>query len=180
MSPRRTRQTRPQADLLDALASHVRVLQAHFEHAFRQGNADYFGEVAGKLRLLVCKTRTNRPLLLDLMDEFGFEQTFELRSSGNLTTLREYMTMLAYAGTLPTGESVSMSNSELVLAWSQQLGASHEDWDIDPALAHAVYAGVYIGGVPATAAALRATARTVLHVADSFLAERAGGTAPTA
>ena len=33
---------------------------------------DRYKQIAGKLRVLVCKTRSNRPLLLDPMDELGF------------------------------------------------------------------------------------------------------------
>jgi hypothetical protein len=32
-----------------------------------------YKQVAGELRLLVCESRHNKPLLLDLMDQYGFE-----------------------------------------------------------------------------------------------------------
>ena len=38
--------------------------------AFSEGRTEYLGEVAGKLRVLVCETRTNKPLLLGLVDEY--------------------------------------------------------------------------------------------------------------
>ena len=33
---------------------------------------DRYKQIAAELRILVCKTRANKPLLLNLMDEFGF------------------------------------------------------------------------------------------------------------
>lgn len=33
---------------------------------------DRFKQIAAELRVLVCRTRQNKPLLLDLMDEYGF------------------------------------------------------------------------------------------------------------
>jgi len=41
---------------------------------------DRFKQVATELRLLVCETRTNKPLLLDLMDEYGF--SYEVQPVG--------------------------------------------------------------------------------------------------
>jgi len=175
---KRERLTRTQDDLLSALARHVRLLLDYYSHAFQEDNPDYLGEVAGKLRLLACETRMNRPLLLDLMDELEFEGEFPLRSSGEATTLREYMNMFTVAVRIPSGELVQMTNSELVLAWSQQIGASHEDWELDPALVHAVYSGVYTGGVPASARALSGIARSVLYVAGEFQAELDNNTDP--
>jgi hypothetical protein len=40
-------------------------------HNYRTDRERY-KQVAGELRVLVCKSRNNKPLLLDLMDEYGF------------------------------------------------------------------------------------------------------------
>jgi hypothetical protein len=41
---------------------------------------DRYKQIAAELRVLVCKTRKNEPLLLDLMDEFGF--TYDIDPPG--------------------------------------------------------------------------------------------------
>ncbi len=41
---------------------------------------DRFKQIATELRVLVCETRTNKPLLLNLMDEYGF--SYEVQPSG--------------------------------------------------------------------------------------------------
>ena len=39
-----------------------------------------YKQIAGELRVLVCKSRTNKPLLLDLMDHYGF--VYEVQPPG--------------------------------------------------------------------------------------------------
>lgn len=41
-------------------------------HQLYQQQRERFKQIATELRVLVCETRTNKPLLLDLMDEYGF------------------------------------------------------------------------------------------------------------
>jgi len=41
-----------------------------------------YKQVAGELRVLVCKTKSNKPLLLDLMDEYGFSYPVQRGPSG--------------------------------------------------------------------------------------------------
>lgn len=38
-----------------------------------QQQKDRFKQIASELRVLTCEMKTNRPLLLDLMDEYGFQ-----------------------------------------------------------------------------------------------------------
>ena len=54
-----------------ALVRHTRLLQRTCEHAFAQDDADYLGEVAGKLRLLSVRSKQNEPLLLRVMEVNG-------------------------------------------------------------------------------------------------------------
>ena len=60
-------------ELIEALQRHTRLLRKIAQHAFQDQDDDYFGEVAGKLRLLVHERGSNKPLLLGLMDEFGLD-----------------------------------------------------------------------------------------------------------
>src|SRR5262245_54219879 len=41
-----------------------------------------YKQVAGELRVLVCKTKKNKPLLLDLMDEYGFNYEVQRDPAG--------------------------------------------------------------------------------------------------
>lgn len=49
-------------------------------HQLYQKQRDRFKQIATELRVLVCETRTNKPLLLDLMDKYGF--TYEVQPPG--------------------------------------------------------------------------------------------------
>jgi transposase-like protein len=75
---------RTRVDRLDALESHVRLLHSYAQRAFDEGDSDYFGEVAAKLRLLVGE-HGNPPLLLNLMHEIGQSVTITLFMRNLLT-----------------------------------------------------------------------------------------------
>jgi len=158
----------------------VRLLHAHAQRAFDEGDADYFGEVAGKLRLLVGE-HGNKPLLLDLIDEMAAPVTITLGGPpiqplpgrpgpGDQLTLREYLGLEAMILRVPSRGLVSFTKAQLIGAWSQEVGAVHEDRAVDEELAHALFGGIRLGGLPAAAAELAVTTRTVLHAADQFLA----------
>ena len=65
--PRRTQ------DLADSLERHLKLLKEFATKAFNDGDEDYLGEIAGKLRVLVYEKGRNKPLLLSLMDEFDLQ-----------------------------------------------------------------------------------------------------------
>src|SRR5664279_5665901 len=45
-----------------------------------QQQRERYKQIATELRVLVCETRTNKPLLLDLMDKYGF--TYDVQPPG--------------------------------------------------------------------------------------------------
>ena len=64
-------------DLVAALRRHVELLRAYAHYVFQERNELFLGEVAGKLRMLVAEHgRSQRPLLLDLMDELDADVRF--------------------------------------------------------------------------------------------------------
>src|SRR5262249_24368935 len=70
---------RPLMDLIAALRRHVELLRIYAHHAFQERNELFLGEVAGKLRMLVAEHgRSQRSLLLDLMDELGADVRLKL------------------------------------------------------------------------------------------------------
>jgi hypothetical protein len=168
--PRKTR------EMVAALRRHTELLANFSSHAFDEGDDNYLGEVAGKLRLLVYESRTNKPLLLTLADDLGADTSFELSGppgfdfghglvGGQRTSLREYLAGMAFFGTAKSGERVELSKMDVIALWSQQMGAAHEDEAIDPRLHYLMSTGVSIGGRSSEAQLLRSIANTVLAVA---------------
>jgi hypothetical protein len=167
------RVTRTQRDLISRLAEHCAILEDFHQRACRQGETRYLGEIAGKLRVLVHQSRTNRPLLLDLMAETAVTVRFTIDSprGQRQTDLHTYLSELACAIRLASGELAELSKYDLIALWSQQSGAAHEDWALDERLATVFSGGFFVNGQPIHGAALCGICRTVLHVAREFLAE---------
>jgi hypothetical protein len=132
--------------------------------------------VAGKLRVLVHESRTNRPLLLALMEDTGVDVAIPIDASRGRyeTDLRSYLDGLACAIRIPTGELAELSKSDLIALWSQQSGGAHEDWALDQRLATIFAGGLFVNGQPIHGQALCGICRTVLYVAREFLARESG------
>lgn len=67
---RKPRVPKPPAQRLAECETHLYFLRD--AHRLYPQQRDRFKQIAAELRILVCETRTNKPLLLDLMDEYGF------------------------------------------------------------------------------------------------------------
>ncbi|SRR6266542_5284554 len=167
-------------ELVDALERHIRILRDYAAKAFREGNFDYGGEVAGKPRLLVTKFGSNRPLLLDLMAETGIAPTITLdgppvqrppgeAGPGDVISLQRYLGLDAIAIRIPSGDFIMLNKTQFLRAWAEQSGSSHEDWSLEPALAAILDARIYLGGLHGALAELATTTNAVLNVADQFL-----------
>jgi hypothetical protein len=165
-------------DLVAALRRHVELLRVYAHRAFQERNELFLGEVAGKLRMLVAEHgRSQRPLLLDLMDELDADVRFKLDlppvrdpDYDKEITLRHYMARKGLGIATASGLRM-LSHSEFVREWANQYGTAHEAWRVTEHFLNARHAGMYIGGEAANVATLRRITNTVLHVADSFLAE---------
>jgi hypothetical protein len=165
-------------DLVAALRRHVELLRVYAHYAFQERNELFLGEVAGKLRMLVAEHgRSQRPLLLDLMDELDADVRFKLDlppvrdpDYDKEITLRHYMARKGLGIATASGLRM-LSHSEFVREWANQYGTAHEAWRVTEHFLNARHAGMYIGGEAANVATLRRITNTVLHVADSFLAE---------
>ena len=170
-------------DLVQALGRHLRLLHEHARKAFQEGDFDYGGEVAGKLRLLVTKSRSNRPLLLDLMAKTGIDPLITLAGPpikpppgeprpGDKISLSQYLQLGAIGVSVPSGEFVMLNKTQFICAWAQQTGSSHEDWSLEPALEVILHkTPVYVGGLQAAFAELGITTKVVLQVADRFVTQ---------
>lgn len=164
---------RTRSDLLARLRQHCQILADFHERACREGQFQYLGEVAGKLRVLTHQSRSNRPLLLDLMDETEISVPITINSPGGsyVTDLPTYLSELACAIRLPSGQLAELANSDLIALWSQQSGAAHEDWSLDARLAAVFAGGLFVNGQPVHGYALCGICRTALFVATEFLAK---------
>lgn len=88
---------------------------------------------------------------------------------GDTISLERYLQLVGIR--IPSGEFVILNKTQLIRAWAEQSGSSHEDWSLDPALAVILETRIYIGGLHHAFAELATTTRVVLYVADEFLRE---------
>jgi hypothetical protein len=169
-------------ELIEALERHLRLLREYASKAFQEGNFDFGGEVAGKLRLLVIQFKSNRPLLLDLMAQTGISPTITLGGPpikrapgtpvpGDEISLEQYLKLGAIGIRVPSGEFAMLNKAQFIRAWAEQSGSSHEDWSLDPCLGAILAFPVQIGGLHGALAELATTTDAVLKVATQFLAE---------
>jgi hypothetical protein len=168
-----TKITRTQLELVTRLQEHCEILEDYHQKACREGQTKYLGEIAGKLRLLVYQSRMNRPLLLDLMTETGSDVSFTIDSPHGQynSDLHSYLSDMACAIRLSSGELAVLSKYDLIALWSQQSGSAHEDWALDERLSTIFAQGLFVNGQPIQGAALCGICRTVLHVAKQFLSQ---------
>lgn len=165
--------SRSDDDLLAALNNHLKLLEEYSHKAFVQQDEKYVGEVAGKLRVLAYRSRTNKPLLLDLMQKHGkvIKLNFDNPGGTESLTIDEYLASLAVAHRLASGDLVKISIMEFIGLWAQQRGAAHEDWEVSEKLERIISAGVTIGNLPIGASALRTISETIFSFGKAFLAE---------
>jgi hypothetical protein len=183
--PMRTRpERRSLAEMVARLRAHVRLLEQYAEKAFREENSDYLGEIAGKLRVLVIRSPSNKPLLIRLMEEVGEVKPppwdgpplQEGPQAGDELSLDKHLQLDAVGVRVPSGEFVMLKKNDFIKIWAEKTGGSHEDWVISEELRMALSGGSYIGGLQAAAAELQVTTNTVLNVAKRFLASIDDGT----
>lgn len=168
----RKRIKRTTDDLVNRLRSHCDLLAEYHYRACQLGDAKFFGEIAGKLRVLVYSSRSNKPLLIGLMDELDLQIIAEFDTPAGIVekTLSDYINELACAVRVPSGELVEITKSQYIAMWAQQTGASHEDWEVDEGLHTALHGGrLNINTLPISEYALCRICETILSYARDFL-----------
>ncbi|BCT93817.1 hypothetical protein LYSHEL_28440 [Lysobacter helvus] len=125
------------SDLVARLRDHVSLLKEYRDRA--PTDARFYGEVAAKLRILVCRFGSNVPLLTDLLAHYDYPAW--IHTGQHTLTLPEYLNSPAVQrlkplGTMPDGratgfESNHISKVNFIRAWAEQAGAAHEDWEIE-------------------------------------------------
>jgi hypothetical protein len=161
-------------NLIKSLENHITLLKEYHHRACLRHDIRFLGEIAGKLRILVYESKTNKPLLLKLMDDLEcvipikIDQPKSLGGTVELT-LREYLQRSACSLRSESGKWVELSKAGLIALWAQQYGASHEDWEINEELVAALDPTIKIGNLPAAAHGLCIICKTVIVVAEEFL-----------
>ncbi len=173
---RKKRIARPDEDLLHTLIRHLSLLEDFAQRAFGEGDDRYYGEIAGKLRVLVVRTRTNKPLLLDLMVKYEstVKVTLDRPVGPKAVSLEDYLAEVCFMQHTPSGERAIFTRSKFIASWAQQFGASHEDWEHTEDFAVARNPGVTVGDQPLPVHYLRGFCRTVIAVGARFCEELVG------
>lgn len=165
-----------------------------------------YKQLSAELRVLVCKTKTNKPLLLDLMDEYEFayevhpipDLPFPITMVGKLHEEPEvdfsamspeeiWAHHRALAKPVPLREFIDrglavyirpheFSYRDLILAVAQQIGVSHEDTTMEKALVELEQ--FLIGGFSGYGAPLRHCAQLVYNAGVRFMRHVASRRAP--
>ena len=176
-----TRVPRDLSDLVGQLRSHVKLLKEYYVRAFHDGDLDYMGEIAGKLRLLTSSRGRNKPLLSRLMKILGVEVLVTLDGPpikrpgvpgpGDQITIEQFLGLFAFGFRSRSGDWVELTKADLIEDWAAQHGSAHEDWEFTEPFATAMKPILIAFGLPQHAHELRATAKAVIHVAETFLAQ---------
>lgn len=154
-------------DMLQSLERQMSLLRDHSIKAFKEGKQEYFPEVASKLRVLLVRSRHNKPLLLEVADRLQIALHVTLRprpwdkGPGEQIALDEFFDREAF--TINTSRGlVTLTKRELIRAIAEQLGGAHEDWAVDESLFNAVRLPVYINGAQPIVIELRSYAQIAL------------------
>ena len=117
-----SRTVRELPEMVDALRRQIRLLESHLASA--HGNADFWGEVACKLRLLVIDRDSNKALLRRVAD--AYSDRLSLQPKKGPRTLDE----LLASPMLRHGEK-SITFAHVIRSWADQQSGAHEDWSTD-------------------------------------------------
>ncbi|MBX3316519.1 MAG: hypothetical protein KF902_06605 [Phycisphaeraceae bacterium] len=162
---------------MQALEMHIRLLRQYADLAFTHGNADYYGEVAAKLRILTISKHKNTPLLQYVMSAFGAEPIVLVREwnpcNDRLISLSKYIQTMGFMffdrGYMDDNQNIT--HEQNILAWSQQTGAAHEDPHLDHTFATSrrFDSMCSVNGMPHSVRSLHETAELIIRIATDFI-----------
>jgi hypothetical protein len=160
-------------EMADRLEVQLNLLEEHGRRAFGEHKLEYCAEVATKLRLLLVRSKANKPLLLEVADRIGHELTLVLGGppidplpgeprAGETITLDRFFDLMAVYVQTSEGP-IQLTKRELIRAWCEQLGGAHEDWAVSEALSKSLQSPITLNGLQPTAYELMKCAETVLQ-----------------
>ncbi|MDH3340386.1 MAG: hypothetical protein OEL84_03765 [Nitrosopumilus sp.] len=177
---------RSTTEMLRSLQIQTDLLKDYYNKAFAEGKTQYLGEIAGKLRILVIKGDSNKPLLLELMNKFEDEFQFSLNGppgkslannyrNGDKVSIEEFLNLESHfideAKKRKTTGPEIITKRQLIKQWSQQMGSAHQDWAIDKDFHKFLKPRFYAHGIPLHALELKATAKIILDICEKFLSK---------
>jgi hypothetical protein len=162
--------SRELSEMVERLERQLDMLEGFAQAAFAEGKDEFLPEVATKLRVLLVRSRQNRPLLIEVADRFGIPLNVTLDCppveggprAGDVLSLDAFFDLQAVTVRTSAGLA-SMTKRELIRAWSEQLGGAHEDWSVDESLVNAVRIEVPILGLRPSVMELGNCARTAVR-----------------
>ena len=160
-------------EMVEQLSRQLDLLDEYACHAFVERRSEFLPEVAGKLRILLVRSRNNVPLLFEVAQRLDVVPKVVLDGPpikappgepgpGDEIALNQFFEMNAVTIRTSAG-LVTMTKRELIRAWCEQLGGAHEDWAVDEALINAVRSPILIGGMQPSAMELRNSVRITLQ-----------------
>lgn len=175
-NPRKNRQL---SEMIHRLETQLELLHQYSEQAFGRGRAEYYGEVATKLRILLVRSRTNKPLLLEIADRVKVPLNVTLGGPpveppkgepgpGETVTLDRFFNLSAMH-IRTSGGLVGISKREMICAWCEQLGGAHEDWAIEEAILNALQLPWLVNGIHPAVIELHNCAKIALQYGDHLL-----------
>ena len=102
-------------------ATHVRFLKEAMDK-YEEGDFERYKQMAMHLRVLVCESQRNRPLLLDLIDKFDVDFRVRRRGTETKISLREWINTEYVCG---VGRD-ALTSAELIWEVGSQM-SGHED-----------------------------------------------------
>lgn len=165
--------TRTKEEMLGRLATHLKLLRKYIIEFEKCHDHDLIGEIAGKLRLLVWKSRSNKPLLIRLAREYNIELIKEFDRPGGFVreSIEEYLSKNVYS-TIVEDTQYTFSVMDLIILWSCQSGAAHEDWNIEKkfdVLLKSTEMNMTLNGYQATLHMFISHAKSILNYGISFM-----------
>jgi hypothetical protein len=150
-------------------------LEEYSARAFGAREEAILSEVAAKLRVLVVRSRHNKPLLFEVLDRCGLAMSITLGGPpglqrpvgsaepmpGDVVSLDAFFDLRAITIRTSAG-LVDMSKRQLIRAVAEQLGGAHEDWSVDESLRNAFASNVRFSGLKPTVMEIADSARIAL------------------
>ena len=88
---------RSDENLIDSLLTHISLLEEYYKRAFDKKDERFYGEVAGKLRLLIYESKTCKPLLLTVMTKYNIVVRLDLLNPRNENVdIHEYLSKTCF------------------------------------------------------------------------------------
>ena len=140
---------RTDEELDRALVDRLYNLKDYVEE-YRSGKRGRIKDIATNLRVLVVKTRTNRPLLFDVAKKYDVPLIVNrdvppIRGLKSRLNLDEALEELCFASAVPS--AAELTGIELIKEYADQEGA-HDDMSISETFNRSKGDGLLIGGVP--------------------------------